>query len=450
MNFEKLRLKYPNFVYKNYQIYEEENQICIEYYFEIENLSFFKPKIEILKKDLNFKNINSEIVQNIVFNIGMIEAISYFKCTCSPNFIIKCGKIDNFQEKWFRKLFYLGLGEFRYINNIKILEEDFVKFISEGEELIFNQNKECLDGILIPVGGGKDSNVTLDILKEYKNKSLVFNIGSKKIPIECAKIAGFESNQIVEVKRVIDNNLLELNSKGYLNGHTPFSAIIAFISYLTSYLLNKKYVVLSNESSANETNIYGENINHQYSKTIEFENDFREYANRYLKAGVEYFSLLRPISELQIAMIFSKLEKYHKVFNSCNVGSKAEPWHWCLNCPKCLFVFIILSPFLYKEKLLNIFKENLYEKQDLLETFIELCGYGKNKPFECVGTYEEIKFAISKTIENIEKNNEKLPYLLDYYKSHFEMFNKNLLNYYNENNNIPAEFEKKLKNELEN
>ena len=180
MNFEELRLKYPNFVYKNYQIYEEKNQICIEYYFEIENLSFFKPKIEILKKDLNFKNINSEIVQNIVFNIGMIEAISYFKCTCSPNFIIKCGKIDNFQEKWFRKLFYLGLGEFRYINNIKILEEDFVKFISEGEELIFNQNKESLDGILIPVGGGKDSNVTLDILKEYKNKSLVFNFGAKK------------------------------------------------------------------------------------------------------------------------------------------------------------------------------------------------------------------------------------------------------------------------------
>lgn len=449
MEFEELRKKYKNFIYRDYKIFEKEDKICIEYNFEIENLSKFDPKIEILKKDFIFKKVDSLLVKNIVFNLGMIEAISYFKATCSPNFIIKCGKLDNFQEKWFRKLFYLGLGEFRYINNIKVLENDFITFISEGEEIKITESEDVLDGILLPVGGGKDSNVTMDILKNnYKDKTLIFNIGSKKIPLECAKITGFKDNEIIEVKRVIDKNLLELNKKGFLNGHTPFSAVVAFISYLTSYLLNKKYVVLSNESSANESNVNGENINHQYSKTIEFENDFREYAEKYLKAGVEYFSLLRPISELQIAMIFSKLEKYHKVFNSCNVGSKEEPWHWCLNCPKCLFVYIILSPFLYKEKLLNIFGEDLYEKESLLETFIELCGYGKIKPFECVGTYEEVRFAVSKTIENLEKENKQLPYLLKYYKENFEIFKQDLLKYYNENNNVPKEFEKLIKERL--
>ncbi len=449
MEFEELRKKYKNFIYRDYKIFEKEDKICIEYNFEIENLSKFNPKIEILKKDFIFKKVDSLLVKNIVFNLGMIEAISYFKATCSPNFIIKCGKLDNFQEKWFRKLFYLGLGEFRYINNIKVLENDFITFISEGEEIKITESEDVLDGILLPVGGGKDSNVTMDILKNnYKDKTLIFNIGSKKIPLECAKITGFKDNEIIEVKRVIDKNLLELNKKGFLNGHTPFSAVVAFISYLTSYLLNKKYVVLSNESSANESNVNGENINHQYSKTIEFENDFREYAEKYLKAGVEYFSLLRPISELQIAMIFSKLEKYHKVFNSCNVGSKEEPWHWCLNCPKCLFVYIILSPFLYKEKLLNIFGEDLYEKESLLETFIELCGYGKIKPFECVGTYEEVRFAVSKTIENLEKENKQLPYLLKYYKENFEIFKQDLLKYYNENNNVPKEFEKLIKERL--
>src|SRR5699024_1564771 len=126
-----------------------------------------------------------------------------------------------------------------------------------------------------------------------------------------------------------DKNLLELNSKGFLNGHTPFSAMVAFLSYLTAYLLGKKYIALSNEDSANESNVKNEKINHQYSKTLEFENDFREYQERYLKAEVDYFSMLRPISELQIAYLFSKLEKYHKVFKSCNVGSKKEPWYWC-------------------------------------------------------------------------------------------------------------------------
>ena len=378
----------------------------------------------------------------------MVEAISYFKSTCSPQFFIKCGKLDAFQENWFKKLYYLGLGEFRFINNIKIEQNKLVEFISIGEEIEVKQNDDKFSGCVIPVGGGKDSNVTMDLLKNYKNDSLVFMIGGKKVSKECAKVAGYTDEQIIEVKRIIDKNLLNLNKQGFFNGHTPFSAIVAFISYLCSYMLGKKYIALSNEDSANETNVDGENINHQYSKTIEFENDFREYARKYLKADIEYFSMLRPISELQIAMLFSRIENFHTIFKSCNVGSKSEPWVWCCDCPKCLFVYTILSPFLYKEKLINIFGEDLFEKENLLKTFVELCGYGETKPFECVGTYSEIRFAISKTIENLEKQDKKLPYLLEYYKNNFELSKENLLEFYNENNNLPKEFAEILKDKL--
>ena len=446
MEVNFLRKEYPKFIYNDYKIGEDNEKIYIEYDFEIENLTKFNPKIEILKKKFKFKSINSSIVENIVFSLGMVEAISYFKATCSPQFFIKCGKLNSFQENWFKKLFYLGLGEFRYINNINISNENWVEFISERKEIDVTEQAENLNGILIPVGGGKDSNVTLDLLKDYKKDSLIFRIGSNKVSTECAKVAGFTSEEIVEVKRTIDKNLLELNDKGFLNGHTPFSAIVAFLTYLCSYLLGKKYIALSNEDSANESNVEGENINHQYSKTIEFENDFREYSKEILKANVEYFSMLRPISELQIAMLFSRLEEYHSVFKSCNVGSKSSDWKWCCRCPKCLFVYTILSPFLYKEKLVNIFGEDLFEKRDLLKTFIELCGFGETKPFECVGTYREIRFAISETIK---KCGEKLPFLLNYYIENFKLTEeKELLSYYNENNNIPKEFENILKNKL--
>lgn len=448
MNFEELRVKYPRFIYKDYKIFEDENKICIEYDFEIENLVKFNPNIEILKKEFVFKDINTSAVKNMVFSLGMIEAISYFKATCSPQFVIKCGFLDEYQRNWFRKLFYLGLGEFRFVNNINIEEENFIEFISEGKYLEVDQLNDDLEGILIPVGGGKDSNVTLELLKDYKEKSLAFRIGKNEVSTNCANAAGFGDEKIVEVKRTIDKNLIELNKNGFLNGHTPFSAMVAFLTYLCSYLLGKKYVALSNEASANESNVDGENINHQYSKTIEFENDFREYAAKYLKADVEYFSLLRPISELQIAMLFSREEKYHKIFKSCNVGSKEENWKWCCDCPKCLFVYTILSPFLYKEKLVEIFGQDLYEKESLLKTFVELCGYGDTKPFECVGTYSEIRYAITETIKMLENDNKQLPYLLKYYKDNFELSNENMLDFYNEEHNVPVEFEQILKDNL--
>jgi hypothetical protein len=71
-----------------------------------------------------------------------------------------------------------------------------------------------------------------------------------------------------------------------------------------AYLTNRKYIVLSNEGSANEPTVIGTNINHQYSKTYEFECDFYQYTKKYFNIDIKYFSLLRPIKEIQIAYLF--------------------------------------------------------------------------------------------------------------------------------------------------
>lgn len=449
MEYNTLIKKFPKFIYKSYDIVDEGDKLVIKYEFEIPGLNTYTPKTEIPKKEFKFKDVNSDFVRNIVFFIGMTEAISYFKITCSPQFVIECGNLNEDQKKWYRKLFYLGLGEFRYRNNIETTEEDFVSF--EGLGNIIEQEKatdsSSLKGILIPVGGGKDSNVTMDILRPYKEESLAVSIGAKDVVKECCSVAGFNDKDIVEIYRIFPVELKNANDSGYLNGHTPFSAIVAFYTYLVAYLLGKKYVALSNEDSANQSNVEGVNINHQYSKTFEFEKDFREFANKYLKADVEYFSLLRPITEFQIAMLFAKQKEYHKVFKSCNVGSKQFPWVWCCDCPKCLFVYTILSPFLSKEELINIFGEDLFEKESLKDTFVELCGFGEIKPFECVGTYEEVQYAVSEVIRQNEGKN--LPYLVQYYKDNFELRDGDFRTYYNNQNFVPEEFSKLLKDKIE-
>jgi hypothetical protein len=180
---------------------------------------------------------------------------------------------------------------------------------------------------------------------------------------------------------------------------------------------------LSNESSANESTIAGSNVNHQYSKSYEFESDFRNYVRKYISRDLNYFSFLRPLNELQIAALFSKFSKYFPVFRSCNVGSKKD--EWCGKCPKCLFTNIILSPFLTETELHLIFGKNLLADKALLPIFEELIGIGTTKPFECVGTLDDVNAALVLTTAKHQES--KLPFLLEYYlKTAAFASNKNL------------------------
>lgn len=450
MSFEELRKSYPEFIYEDYTIKETEKEIVLEYKFKIPNCAEFRPTIRILKKDMKLKSLDSNKIKNMVFSMGLIELISYWKCTCSPKVIIKCGALNEEQKAWLKKLYFYGLGELFFTNKIKTNIDEFMEIEAEGEDIKVDEEDDDLEGYIIPIGGGKDSCVTLETLGVDRQNDYALIVNPKPVTLTCARIAGFNNNRIIEIYRTIDKNLLELNQKGFINGHTPFSSMLAFLSYFIAYITGKKYVALSNESSANESNVVGEKINHQYSKSYEFEEDFTYYTKKYLKGNVQYFSFLRPLNELQIAKIFAKHKKYHKIFKSCNVGSKGEEWKWCGKCPKCLFVFIMLSPYLYKDDLIAIFDKDLFEDRELLKTFIELTGNGETKPFECVGTFEEVNFAISLTISKLE--GEALPYLLKYYKDNFRLadISADITKRFNSNNNLTEEQVRLIKKEIQN
>ena len=438
MSFEELRIKYPKFIYEDFKVEEIDNELVCTFYFNIPGLATFNP---IMKFPLEGKPYDKELVNYLVFHIGLVELVSYFKCTCSPNVEIKAGFIDQDQINWFKKLYYYGLGEFMYVNNIDCSIDDLMNITcTSNRKFSFNTNYSG-SGNLIAIGGGKDSIVSLNILKGLNNRCHMIN--PKQVSIDVCNKAGL--GNYYGITRILDKKIIELNEKGFLNGHTPFSSLVAFVSFLVCYLDNRKYIVLSNEGSANEPTVLGTKINHQYSKTYEFENDFNNYTKKYFGIDIKYFSLLRCLSEFQIGMLFSTYKEYHTIFKSCNVGSKSTPWVWCGKCPKCLFVYIILSPFLSKDELINIFGHDLYEDSSLLNIFKELAGYSETKPFECVGTYSEVRYAISLAINKYDN----LPYLLKYYKDNYPLeLDKKLENEFNNEHNIPEEFLRLVRDEL--
>jgi UDP-N-acetyl-alpha-D-muramoyl-L-alanyl-L-glutamate epimerase len=410
--FEKLSRKFDFLIYEGHSVEEDENRLLVTYHFNLANKYSFYPTLEFIKGKFYTDNISETLKENFIFHIGLIELISYWKAACPPNIIIKPYKLDDDQITWWKNLWFNGLGEFFYLNNIKPDPIDFVTVKCESEkttqlsEMILEREK-----VLIPVGGGKDSAVTLELLKPHFT-CIPFVINPGKASLDCMMAAEIQSDGFIEVKRTIHPQLLKLNKQGFLNGHTPFSAMLAFVSSFVAAMCGIRSIALSNESSANEPTDIEAGINHQYSKSFAFENNFRDYLDTYISKEINYFSFLRPINEYSIASLFSKFNAYFKVFNSCNVGSKTDTW--CCSCPKCLFTFIILSPHISMKKILEIFGKDLLDDKNLLDHFNELTGISETKPFDCVGTIDEVNFSL---IRIIEKRGENLPTLLKYYIS---------------------------------
>ena len=446
--FLQLRQQFPVFIFEKQDYTLTSQGLGIRYTFNLAGQYRFYPTLFIPRK--SFFLADEEIsnrLDNIVFNIGMIELISYWKAACSPTVVIKPFNLDPAQIAWWKNLYFHGLGEFFYLNSIDVTSTDFMNITPVETQCIASLPANSLprNGVIIPVGGGKDSAVTIELLGGMPGSiPLIMNPRGASLDTIFAK--GFNADQFIEIQRTIDPTLLKLNEQGFLNGHTPFSAMLAFVTVLAAIVTGSRHIALSNESSANEATIEGTDINHQYSKSFRFESDFRDYVKRWICDDVSYFSFLRPLNELQIAFCFARFPKYHPVFKSCNAGSKTDSW--CGVCAKCLFTCCILSPFLGEKDLVRIFGENLFAKESLKAVFDQLTGVADEKPFDCVGTIREVNLALCETIR--QQKDQELPYLLDYYKhsqtflQYDKFYFKEEMRQVSEEHHVPQEFLKIL------
>lgn len=432
-DFKTLRATYPKFIYHKYTYEVKEEQLHIRYFLEIEGLAQFEPEWSFpLQHKGEGISLEHPMLKRLIFCLGMMELISYWKITASPLVEIKASRLTAEEISFFKEVYYQGLGEYFYQNGIESTQDDFMTLVAkerEKEPFLLTLGCPCCvhlpepqERAVLAIGGGKDSIVSLELLKEANISFRAFSIKANQSIQDTLTCAGLK--QSVQASRRLDPKMLELNKQGFLNGHTPFSALLAFSSVLMAYLLGDKYVVLSNEASADEPSVHGLDVNHQWSKSSHFEKLFQAFCREQLGIHQQYFSLLRPWYEIRIAKEFSRLEAYHPVFKSCNRGSKTASW--CRDCAKCLFVYLLMSAFLSDEALVSIFGEDLLAKESLFDDFKALLGETEQKPFECVGTVDEVQLAASLALLKRSKNTtfeNTLPLFLAYY---YEQKGKNI------------------------
>ena len=666
--YQHLRQKYPRFGYLSSKWEVKKDRLHLNWHFRLEgkkvkSIDFYPtasiplPTIDNPKKITNQQSI---IIDHLVFNLGLVEMLSYWKATASPEIVIQAGTLDKNQLNFWQKLLTYGMGEYFYLNQIPFWEKGFIKLslqplnldqtfaqlqspnersgynfsqpdrelakqMSKSQELnnlIKNHDQERERDLRVEEGLQPDRELAKQVSKRQELNNLIKNHDQERErdlrveeglqpdrelakPInegqeldtliknhhqvniftlainptdaitQTVKLADLP---LISVKRQLDPTLLKLNQQGFLNGHTPFSALVAFTSILVAQLYQLNQIALSNELSANEPTLlwHGHPINHQYSKSLQFETDFRKYIEnlyqkiaisnqqnlpssstpsfliplgggkdsivtlqlikQYIKNNLQplnlsrsstqmrnpnersgynfsqpdrklveqmsgrrelnkptknhnqererdlrveeglqpdrelatqvsegqklgdieknpnYFSFLRPLYELEIAHLFSQVgKKYFYIFRSCNVGQKQGVW--CGQCPKCLFAFTMIFPFIGQEKAQAIWGKNLFEDKNLLTTAYQLVGAKVDqtqnvKPFECVGTQLESLVAFWLASKWYQARQQKLPYILKQFQLQIFPQHQNLkqkageiLSHFDKNHHLPKELE---------
>jgi UDP-N-acetylmuramoylalanine--D-glutamate ligase len=341
------------------------------------------------------KNIPNELLTQTLELVHLTLGVSYYKLFVPPKVLLH-SKLSAEQAHFFTTLYRRGLGEFYYRN--KLDPKRSPVFPSSKSVRPVSIDRVIRDRALVGIGGGKDSIVSLELLKEQKLPQTAFVVEtgrSSSIVDQVIKLSGLGT---LRIHRTLDSKVLK-PIEGSFNGHIPISSIFAALGMLAAVLFDYRYVIVGNEYSSSVENLRyrGEVINHQWSKSREFEELFQAYSRNFVTRGVTYFSLLRPFYEIRITELFTRYPKYFSVFSSCNRNFKIttrQDCLWCGECPKCVFMYTMLAAFLKRQELLQIFGRNLFAQPELLSSFGDILGFGTMKPFDCVGTFEEAQAAL--------------------------------------------------------
>ncbi len=331
-----------------------------------------------------------EVLDRVFRLILLLSGVSYYKTFIPKVLTCRAFELDETTAEFLQKFYEKGLAEFAFRNGVSL--HGHFRVQSSSTPAAAPITVDLPRRICVPVGGGKDSIVTIECLRRGGEPPMLFSLGDAEPIASCIAAAELP---FIRVYRRLDASLLKLNEEGALNGHVPITGILSAIALAAAVMCGCNAVAMSNEHSASVPNlrIDGVEVNHQYSKSLEFEQDFARYVERFISPSASYFSLLRPLSEIEIARRFSKYPAYFGVFRSCNTAFRqaraARGRHWCCNCPKCRFVFLALSPFVAKPDLVEIFGRDLLDDETQRDGFAELCGLRANKPFECVGEVSE-------------------------------------------------------------
>ncbi len=331
--------------------------------------------------------------ERALLHLHVAAGTSYYKTAAPDRVIVEDESLSVGELDLHRHLYDDGLREFAVTNGLPVPRPVTV-VPSRGEATQpLPAGGTLPPGLVVPIGGGKDSMVLIEAVRHLQPR--LFAVNPHPLVLDLAAEAGLE---LLVVRRRLDPGLADLHRSGAYNGHVPVTAIVSLVAAVGAFVHGYDTIVMAIERSASEetVSVGGVPVNHQYSKSREFEEQLAGQLRSTVAPELTYGSGLRPWSELAISRTFAGLTRYHGTFCSCNTAFRqdaVERDRWCGHCPKCRFVALMLAPYLEPSQLTAIIGTDLFADPGQIAGFAALMS-DADKPFECVGERRESAVAL--------------------------------------------------------
>jgi hypothetical protein len=326
--------------------------------------------------------------------------ISYYKLFVCKRFEVPY-ELTEQQAAFWNSVWKNGLGEFLYTNGLT--HDQLAVFSAQPGLSIANQTKQSYkQQALLGLGGGKDSIVAGELLKQIGIPFHGFVLASGEQLGQTQAVAAVMGVDLHAIKRRIDPKIIDLNKRSdTYNGHIPISTIFALCGSMLAVATNSAYVAVANESSASipQTTSADIQINHQWSKSLEFERLYQDYLRNNVSAELQYFSVIRPLSSIAVMKLFSSYPEYFEVFTSDNSLFKVQPQQrihprWSPQSSKTLSSYLLLAPWLDDTAMQTIFGADYLNQREQLPLLHRLLGHGE-PVLDCVGTAPELQACVN-------------------------------------------------------
>lgn len=296
--------------------------LLAKFHYTFDDQEFFTETIcfSPLKNAQNFPLFynNEEEIQQLLGHLHIALGVSYYKLFPTKNIQVESLQLTEEQKAFWNQFYIKGLGEFFYQNQLD--PRGLACFFSTETAPLYEQKISLkANKSLVLFGGGKDSLVTVELLKKEGLDFDLFSFG-KEYPLHEIAQKPTGKKRLIITRELDLSQIQKLLTEGYYNGHLPITGIISFVSLVVAYLYGYKAVITSLEKSADEGNTYycDMEINHQWSKSSEFEQSFQNYVEKFISEDFSAFSPLRKRYEIRIIKEFCQYSQYFHYFSSCN------------------------------------------------------------------------------------------------------------------------------------